>query len=168
MRNGDVSLSHAVSSANRVERVIRETEIVETLFPLDQIRHDAAIRETIDRAGRIDPREAAPLRNAITLDWSTIDGRPKRTPQFGSLVLLWVHANTPPSAGSVCVVTFTMEQRGTGVTPIGSVTLASGNTIGEEVVAAQPLPAGTYLMPTVTSAGGASGVSAGVVIRAKV
>lgn len=146
-----------------INRIVEESGLAHVIFPPDQLRHDAEIRKAVDAAGRIDPNAAAPLRTPITLDWSTIDGRPKRTPQSGTLVLIWAHANTAPSSGP-CVIQYTMETKTQGATPIGVVTIAQGQTIGEANLS-QPLPAGAYLNPTVTSAGGASAVSTGVVIK---
>lgn len=139
------------------------SDLVHVLLPPEQLRHDAAMRQTVDAAGRIDPTAAAPLRTPITLDWSTIDGRPKRSPQAGMLALLWAHANTAPSSGS-CVIQYTLETKQMGATPIATVTIPQGQTYGEAVFA-QPLPAGALLNPTVTSAGGAFAVSTGVVIK---
>lgn len=144
-------------------QIVKDSGLADVLLPPEQLRHDAAMRQTVDAAGRIDPTAAAPLRTPITLDWSTIDGRPKRSPQSGALVLIWAHANTAPSSGP-CVIQYTMETKTQGATPIGTVTIAQGQAIGEANLS-QPLPAGAYLNPTITSAGGASAVSTGVVIK---
>lgn len=149
-------------SHDALGREIRNSGLLEVLRNPDTIRHDEAIRRTVDEAGRIAPDAAAALRTPLTLDWSTIDGRPKRTAQSGMLVLIWAHANVAPT--STCTVTFTLETRQMGATPIGTVTIAAGQFIGEANLL-QPLPAGAFLNPTVTVAGGASGVSTGVVIK---
>jgi len=150
-------------SNEALAQAIRDSGLLDELMPADQLRHNEAIRQAIDEAGRIMPDAAAPLRTPLTLDWSTIDGRAKRTAQAGTLVLVWAHAVTAPSSGP-CVIQYTMETRQQGATPMATVTIAQGQVIGETVLA-QPLPAGAYLNPTVTSAGGASAVSTGVVIK---
>lgn len=144
-------------------QAIRDSGLLEQLFPPDEALHDAAIRQAIDAAGRLTPDAAKDLRTPEKVDWSTIDGRPKRVAQAGTLSLLWAHANTAPSSGP-CVIQYTMETRQQGATPIGTVTIQQGQTYGE-AVSEQPLPAGALLNPTVTSAAGASAVSTGVVIK---
>lgn len=145
-------------------QIVKDSGLTDALLPPDQLRHDAAMRKTVDEAGRINPEQAASLRTPVTLDWSTVDGRPKRSPQSGTLVLIWAHANVAPS--STCTISYTMETRTQGATPIGSVTIAPGQLIGElNLPKGQPIPAGAYLNPTVTVPGGASGVSTGLVIK---
>jgi hypothetical protein len=144
-------------------QIIRDSGLLDALYPAEQLRHDAAIRTAVDAAGRITDDAAARLRPPEKVDWSTIDGRSRRTAQAGTLDLLWAHAETPPS--STCTVTFTLETKTQGATPIGSVTIAPGKRSGENANVSQPIPAGAYLNVSVTTAGGASLVSAGCVIK---
>lgn len=150
--------------SDRIQRAMREMGFMDAVYPGDQLRHDQAVRKAIDEAGKLDPSAAEDLRTPITLDWSTIDGRPKRSPQSGDLVLLWAHANTAPSSGP-CIVTYTFKTKQQGATPLPVVVRIEQNQEIGEVTLAQPLPAGAYLNPSVTSAGGASGVSTGLVIK---
>jgi len=150
----------------KLNRALRDSGYLDVFEPAAKVRHEQAIRQAVDRAGQLADDVAARVRTPLTLDWSTIDGRAKRTPQAGTLVLLWAHANTAPSTGS-CVIQYTLETKTQGATPIATVTIERNQTIGEAVFA-QPLPAGAYLNPSVTSAGGASAVSTGIVIKAGV
>lgn len=149
--------------SDTLSQAFRDSGILDVLAPPDELRHNAAIRQAIDEAGRLSPDIADDLRTLATYDWSTIDGRPKRTAQAGTLILLWAHANTAPSSGS-CVIQYTLETETQGATPIATVAIAQGLTIGKATLS-QPLPAGAFLNPTVTAAGGASAVSTGLVIK---
>ncbi|MGB3327493.1 MAG: hypothetical protein WBA46_00980 [Thermomicrobiales bacterium] len=149
-------------SNERLNKELRNSGWFEAFEPAAKLRHEQAIRDTVDPAGKLSNDEARRLRTPEKIDWSTIDGRPKRTAQAGTMYLIWAHSNVAPT--STCTITYTMETRQQGATPIGTVTIAAGQQIGEASVA-QPLPAGAYLNPTVTVAGGASGVSTGVLIK---
>lgn len=149
-------------SNEALAQAIRDSGLLDELMPADQLRHNEAIRQAIDQAGRLSPDTAAPLRTPITLSWGPSDVARRRTPQAGMLVLIWAHATTAPT--STCTVTVSMETRQQGATAVGTVTIPAGGRIGETTLA-QPLPAGAYLSATVTTAGDASAVSTGVVIR---
>jgi len=147
----------------RLNQAIRDSGFFEAFEPAERLRHDAAIRGSVDKAGRLSDDEATRIRQPEKVDWSTIDGRSQRTAQSGVLSLLWAHAETAPT--STCTLTFTMETDTQGPTPIATVTISAGSRSGKNENVKQPIPAGAFLNVSVTTAGGASAVSAGFVIK---
>lgn len=141
-----------------LRRAVRE--YVETTRPADVLRHEAALRETVDRAGRISARAAAPFRTPIALQWGSGDTRYQRVPRPGKATLIAARCDTAP-AGGPCRVTLQWESAVTGLTTLATVSIEAGQRFGEINVPAEvaTLPAGAWVRANAPSpANGATGV----------
>ncbi len=150
--------------SDRIQREMRETGFMDEFFPGDRLRHDQAIRRVVDEAGRLDPAAAKPLRTPLGYDWGPSDTTRHRVPRAGDLVLVGVHATTAPTGS--CEVTVTM-QTAMGVVALAKVTVPIGKTMVDAPIdPPQPVPAGARLHASVTTVGGASGVSISAEVQA--
>lgn len=149
---------------SNLDRIVRNSGVLDRLRPLDAIKQQRADAQVIDEAGRINPAAAAPFRTPLALHWSPGSTARQRAAQAGTAVLLAAHAATPPTTGN-CTITLTMVTAVMGVTTIGTCQITSGQTIGETQLA-YPVPAGSWLGAVVSQASGASGVSISLTIKA--
>lgn len=136
-------------------------DLVDTLLPTDDLKHQQAMKQAIDKTGAVVPRVADPFRTPITLDWGASPRR-KRVPLSGRAVLLSAYADTPPTTGS-CVCILTMVTRETAETEIGRVNILKG-TNEQSIALAHDVPNGAWLKGSVLDAQGASDVDINVTI----
>lgn len=150
--------------SDQIQRGMREMGFFEAILPGDELRHNQAMRRTVDEAGRIAPEAARPFRLPLTFDWGPSDLTRHRVPRAGDLVLIGIHATTPPSG--TCEVTVTMQTT-SGVVGIAKARLPVGSDqIDVPLDTPQQVLAGSRLHASVTTVGGASGVSISAEIQA--
>ncbi len=140
--------------------------LVTVMEPAETLRHGAAVRESIDVAGRPNPAKFARLRTPLALQWPTgATGTYQAVARPGTAILIRARAGTAPSGGP-CIVTLKWESASTGLTTLGEVRIPAGRRFGEAQVEAYlaTLPAGAWVVATVTTANDASGVSAALTI----
>lgn len=132
----------------------------EERLPAERLRKEAAVLETIDRAGRISDHAAAPFRTPLVLQWGSGDTRYKAVARPGRATMIAARCDTAPSGGP-CVVTLQWESAITGLTTLGSVTIEAGQRFSREPVPVEvaTLPAGAWVRALSPSpANGATGV----------
>ncbi len=143
------------------ERIVREIGLAEALMPRATLRQMEAVGRVIDPTGDIDPRKADPFRTPRYLDYAVGTTPYQRAGRAGTLALVNVRCNAAPSAGDATItVTIESQLSGTDTYPV---TVPQGDTYADTVLAV-PVNATDWIAVAVTTANGASGVSASLTI----
>lgn len=150
--------------SDKIQRGMRDMGFFDAILPGDRLRHDRSVRRAIDEAGRISDEAAKAFREPVTFDWGPSDLTRHRVARFATLVLVGVHATKPPSG--LCEVTVTMQTTA-GVVSLTKAQLPVGMAqVDVPLDVPQGVPAGARLHASVTTAGGASGVSISAELQA--
>lgn len=144
------------------ERIFRELNVAEVLAPRAVLRQQEAMRRVIDETGKINPKAATPFRTPRILDYDVGTTRPMRAGRAGTLALASIRCGTAPSTGDA-VITITIESvlSGSDTYPV---TVPNGQTYVDETFAV-PVNASDWIGLAVTTANGASAVSASLTVN---
>lgn len=131
----------------------------------EQLQQDEAVALVIGPAGGIDPRTLAPHLPLIGADWGPGDTGWRRARQPATVVLLAARCTSAPNSGDA-VVTLVQETETGGLETIATLTIPQGSRFAA-VSPQVAVPADAWLSATLTTAAGATGVSASVSMRVR-
>jgi len=146
-----------------LQRIVRESGLVDVLRPADQVRQQAAVGRVIDPAGGLHPRALAPYLPPLVMTWPQGSTQRHRAAAAGTAVLLAAYAVTPPSTGNA-IVTLTLVSPSQGLTTIATCQITQASSFGEAQLD-YPIPAGAWLHAALTTPAGASAVSTSLTVR---
>lgn len=147
--------------------IIRQSGLVDKLFPEDQARLLEGLAQLIDRSGRLSPKTLRSIRTLEEMSWGPSDSTRRRSPYGGTMVLLAAHATTPPTTGAGAVIRVTAETESAGVVAITpDLVLPKTNRIAQ-IPMMYIFPSGTWFHASVIASNGASGVSISLAMRAE-
>jgi hypothetical protein len=144
-----------------LERIFRDTGLAEALQPRQSLELQEAARRVIDPTGKIQPQAATPFRTPRFLDYAVGTTPPQRVGRAGTLTLASIRCGTAPSTGDA-TITVTVESLLEGA-DAHVVTVPNGDTYADAPLAV-PVNASDWIGVAVTSAEGASGVSASLTV----
>jgi hypothetical protein len=145
-----------------LERIFRDTGLAEALQPRQSLELQEAVRRVVDPTGKILPPAANPFRTPRFIDFDVGTTRKRRVGRAGTLTLASVTCDTAPSTGDATItITVTSELEGA---ESYVVTVPQGETDTDHTMAV-PVNASDKIAMAVTSAEGASGVSATLTVN---
>lgn len=143
------------------EPMLRDVNLAGSMQPAEELRLMDAVKRVIDPTGKIVGKAAAPFRTPRFLDFTVGTTLPQRAGRAGTLALVSVRCGTAPSTGDA-VITVTKESALSG-SETYDVTVSNGETYSDMILA-EPVNASDWFGVAVSSAEGASGVSASITI----
>lgn len=150
-----------------LQRIVRQSGLLDALVPREQERLLQAVRQTIGPLGEINPNMARPFKASQVMQWDPGNTGRQRVGTAGQVIILAAYAATPPSTGDA-VVTLTHLNELTSEETLATVTIPQGASFSsfESLVGCpSDVLAGAWLGASVSTANGASGVSISVTIR---
>lgn len=137
--------------------------LVEVVSPAESALWQQGAEQVITRSGGIDRSALLALLPPVRFDWGPGDVRRIAAETSCQTAMIRAHATTPPT-GARCIVTVSMETEVQGQEVLGTVEIPQGQRIGSRQLAVE-IPNGAWLSASVTTAGGASGVSTTMTAR---
>jgi hypothetical protein len=144
-------------------KILRDVGLARAIQPPDTIRQLAATKTVIDETGAINPPAAAPFRSPQTMQWAPGGTNRQRVTRAGTISLVAAYASTAPTTGNATVTVTQVTEAG-GTDTIATLTIPDESQFADATPQVA-VPAGAWLLASVTTANGASGVSIALDIR---
>jgi hypothetical protein len=137
--------------------------LIEDLLPADEEQRKQVLRNVVNRSGGFERDAILPYLPTLKSRWRPGETDPDYIPQVSQIVRFVARASAPPTTGN-CIVTLSVETPGSGITPIGTVTILQGQLKGETGLS-YDVPGGSWLFASVTTPNGATGVTSAAAYR---